>query len=178
MALAQEDFDVSQMSTGSNWITGLVLVCAVCIAAQMTKTNLSHAAGLSAWMFCVIAVVWDQLDPLTEFIAVAAGLSPPFAVGIDRIRKRWHKNGFHDDYDSFNWTPETLHRLNPPKVQRIWARRRPRLTNTRIGIAVLSLGMGLEDFSDDVNNVNEPSTQACSRHQLHRRRGEQLGGLP
>jgi hypothetical protein len=131
VALAQDDCDDSQMSTGSKWIILLFLASAAGIAGQMTKGNPSHAFGLSAWMICAIAVAWDHLDLATTLSAVAVGLAPLLAVGLDQIRKRWHENDFpergedaypdtksdismmeegdldtqhDDDYDPFHWT--------------------------------------------------------------------------
>jgi Est1 DNA/RNA binding domain len=133
VALAQEDCDITQMTTASSWITALFLTAAAGVAGQMTKENPTHAFGLSAWIFCAIAVTWDQLDPTTKFVAVAVALTPPLAVGLGQIRKRWHEGDFcergrdaypnarseihtmeagdldvqnDEDNDSFHWTGE------------------------------------------------------------------------
>jgi hypothetical protein len=135
VAFAQEYHDVPQMSSGSNWIIVLFLTSAAAIAGKMTKENPTHAAGFSAWIVFVAAVVWDKLDPGTKSIAVVLGLSPSLAVGMHQIWRRWHENdsrqqhrdvhtheksitqrleegGYHtrdpDDNGLFQWTDEPL----------------------------------------------------------------------
>jgi hypothetical protein len=96
VALAQEDHDVSQTSTQLNWFTTLFLMSAAGIAGHKTKKDLFHASGFSAFMVCVIAVIWDQLDPATKVIAAAVGLSPWLAVAWDQIWEGWRLNDFHE----------------------------------------------------------------------------------
>ena len=96
IVLAQQDHDTSYASTHPGWIATLFLANVAGIVAQMTKDKPSYTLGWSSWMFCIIAFVWNQLDPATRFIAVAAGLSPLLAVGMHQTRKRWHEN---DSYE-------------------------------------------------------------------------------
>jgi hypothetical protein len=124
IAFAQEEFDISQTSTGPNWITELYLAVAAGVLGHLTKENPLQASGVSVYMFIVIAFVWERLDPATKLFAVALGLSPLLAVGLSQLWKKWRENTFrqhdchileegdldaqdkYDDYDSLHWTGE------------------------------------------------------------------------
>jgi SPFH domain / Band 7 family len=124
VALAQEDLDISQTSTGPSWITEIYLAVAAGLLGHLTKENPLQASGVSAYMFIVIAFVWERLEPATKFFAVVLGLSPLLAVGLGQLWKKWRENAFRqqdchrmeegdldaqdkdDDYESFHWTGE------------------------------------------------------------------------
>jgi hypothetical protein len=124
IALAQEDLDILQTCTSTNWITELYLAVAAGVLGHLTKENPLEAFGVSAYMFIVIAFVWERLDPATKLFAVALGLSPLLAVGLSQLWKKWREKAFrqhdchileegdvdaqdkYDDYDSFHWTGE------------------------------------------------------------------------